>query len=64
MTQTLASAAAGRVDAAIRTLQKNNARSRRDLLYNLELGELERLLERYQKSQRAWNAAARRPTSS
>jgi hypothetical protein len=57
MTQTLASAAAGRVDAAIRTLQKNNSRSRRDLLYNLELGELERLLERYQKSQSAWNAA-------
>ncbi len=57
MSRTLASAAAGRVDAAISTLQRNNPQSRRDLLFHLELGELQRLLARYDKSQTAWSAA-------
>jgi hypothetical protein len=60
MTQTLAQAASGRVDAAIRTLEKDNKGKNKDLLYYLERGELERLKTDYADSQTAWFAAERR----
>jgi hypothetical protein len=58
LSQTLAMAAEGRVDAALKTLDANNKkRDRRDLLYYLERGELLRLKTDYRHSQSAWSAA-------
>jgi hypothetical protein len=57
LSQTLAMAAEGRVDAALKTLDANNKRDRKDLLYHLERGELLRLKTDYQASQGAWSAA-------
>ena len=50
-------AAAGKVDGAIKQLEKNNKGSTKDLLYYFELGELQRLNNRYDESQKAWMAA-------
>jgi hypothetical protein len=57
LSQTLAMAAEGRVDAALKTLDANNKRERKDLLYYLERGELLRLKTDYRDSQSAWNTA-------
>jgi hypothetical protein len=53
---TLERAADGNVDGAIRLLEANN--TRKDLLYQLELGMLQRLGNRYEESQKAWGAAS------
>ena len=53
---TLERAADGNVDSAIRLLEANN--TRKDLLYQLELGMLQRLGNRYAESQKAWGAAS------
>jgi hypothetical protein len=55
--QTLSLAAAGKVDVAIRTLEKNNKKDGKDILYYFELGELERLRAHYSQSQAAWRTA-------
>jgi hypothetical protein len=57
LNQALAMAGEGRVDAALRTLDANNKRARKDLLYYLERGELLRLKTDYHDSQSAWSAA-------
>ncbi|HXV06466.1 MAG TPA: hypothetical protein VD791_00410 [Burkholderiales bacterium] len=57
LSATLAMAADGRVDAALKTLDANNKRDRKDLLYFLERGELLRLKTDYRDSQSAWGAA-------
>ena len=54
MTKTLNFAAAGDVDAAIKQLEHNNRNAHKDLLYYLELGELQRLNRRYDESEKAW----------
>ena len=60
MTSTLNLAAAGDLDGAIKRLERNNELGRKDLLYYLELGELERLHQRYGASEKAWLAADER----
>ena len=60
MTGTLNLAAAGDLDGAIKRLERNNELGRKDLLYYLELGELERLHQRYGESEKAWLAADER----
>ena len=57
LTSTINLAAAGNVDGAIKKLEGNNKRRTKDLLYYLELGELQRLNHRYDESQKAWMAA-------
>lgn len=57
LTNTINLAAAGNVDGAIKQLEGNNKRRTKDLLYYLELGELQRLSHRYDASQKAWMAA-------
>ena len=57
LTGTMNLAAAGKVDGAIKQLEKNNKGSTKDLLYYFELGELQRLNNRYDESQKAWMAA-------
>jgi hypothetical protein len=57
MNQTLSVTASGRVDAALATLRRNNEKTDKDLLYYFELGELQRLGERYGESLTAWRAA-------
>ena len=57
LTSTISLAAAGNVDGAIKQLERNNKRRTKDLLYYLELGELQRLNHRYDESQKAWMAA-------
>ncbi len=57
LTRTINLAAAGNVDGAIRQLEGNNSYGKKDLLYYLELGELERLRNRYQESTTAWMTA-------
>lgn len=52
---TLDRAATGNVDGAIRFLESANPR--KGLLYQLELGMLQRLGNRYEESQKAWAAA-------
>jgi hypothetical protein len=54
---TLEQASLGSVDSAIRLLDASNA-ERKDLLYQLELGMLQRLGNRYEESQKAWSAAS------
>src|SRR4051812_33175132 len=56
---TMASAASGNVDTAIKTLEAANPGGK-DLLYYLELGMLERFGQRYGESQKAWQAAVAR----
>jgi uncharacterized protein len=57
LTGTLNLAAAGKVDDAIRQLERNNKGRRKDLLYYLEFGELQRLNHRYDESGQAWLTA-------
>jgi hypothetical protein len=54
---TLDRAAGGNVDGAIRLLESNNP-DKKNLLYQLELGMLQRLGNRYEESQKAWTAAS------
>jgi hypothetical protein len=55
--QTLSMAASGQVDAAIKTLDKHNKGDEKDLLYYMEMGELQRLRSHYDKSQHVWMSA-------
>ncbi|HTS55492.1 MAG TPA: hypothetical protein VMH26_19655 [Burkholderiales bacterium] len=57
LNQTTNLAAVGKVDDAIEQLNKDNKGKDKDLLYYLELGMLERLVERYPDSQKAWMSA-------
>ncbi|MBC8007957.1 MAG: hypothetical protein H7X76_07920, partial [Prolixibacteraceae bacterium] len=58
LTGTLDLASGGNVEAAIKRLERNNRFGRKkDLLYHLELGELQRLNGRYEESQKAWLTA-------
>ena len=57
LTSTINLAAAGNVDGAIKQLDSNNRFGRKDLLFYLELGELQRLNRRYDESEKAWLAA-------
>lgn len=54
MTKTIDFVAAGDVDGAIKLLERNNRTDHKDLLYYLELGELQRLSRRYAESEKAW----------
>jgi len=56
---TLEQASLGSVDSAIRLLDSSNP-DRKGLLYQLELGMLQRLGNRYDESQKAWGAASAR----
>ena len=58
--RTLDQASSGNVEAAIGILESNNRGPRKDLLYYLELGMLQRLGKRYPESQKAWMAANER----
>ena len=57
LTGTIDLAAGGNVEAAIKRLERNNRFGRKDLLYHLELGELQRLNGHYEESQKAWLTA-------
>ena len=57
LTSTINLAAGGKIEAAIKQLDRNNRFGRKDLLYHLELGELQRLNHRYDESEKAWLAA-------
>ncbi|MEO8166413.1 MAG: hypothetical protein ABI619_13560, partial [Betaproteobacteria bacterium] len=57
LSRTINLAAAGNVDGAIKQLEGNNKLQRKDLLYHLELGELQRLNRQYVESEKAWLAA-------
>ena len=52
--QTLSLASSGNLDAAIKTLGTHGKKGSKDMLYYLELGELQRLDMRYDQSQSAW----------
>jgi hypothetical protein len=58
--QALGQVSGDNVDGAIRVLESNNKSKNKDLLYYLELGELQRLKERYQESQQSWMVANER----
>jgi len=55
--QTLTRVAVGDVDGAIATLERNNRGDKKDLLYYMERGELERLRTRFEPSTAAWMRA-------
>jgi hypothetical protein len=57
LTRTISLAAAGNVDAAIKQLDSSNKLRHKDLLYYLELGELQRLNHRYEESEKSWLTA-------
>lgn len=57
LNHTINLAASGNVDGAINLLERTNRRAKKDLLYYLELGELERLRNRYDESRKAWMEA-------
>jgi len=57
LANTINLAASGNVDGAIKLLERTNKRGKKDLLYYLELGELERLRNRYEESRKAWMEA-------
>ena len=57
LTQTTNLAGAGKVDDAIKQLNKDNSGKNKDLLYYLELGMLERFVARFPDSQTAWKSA-------
>lgn len=57
LNHTINLAAGGNVDGAIKLLERTNRRGRKDLLYYFELGELERLRNRYDESRKAWMEA-------
>jgi len=60
---TLNAVSSGNVDGAIKVLQSNNKSESKDLLYYFELGELERLKDRYPASQASWMSADQRVQS-
>ncbi|HYN26837.1 MAG TPA: hypothetical protein VES94_00955, partial [Burkholderiales bacterium] len=45
------------MNGAIKSLERANKRRKKDLLYYFELGELERLRNRYEESRKAWMEA-------
>jgi len=57
LTETINMAASGNPGGAAAALEKRHSSSKRDLLYYLELGELQRLDGRFDASQDAWLAA-------
>ena len=57
LTRTINLVSAGNVNAAIKQLDSNNKLPGKDLLYYLELGELQRLNHQYDLSETAWLAA-------
>jgi uncharacterized protein len=57
LSHTINLAAGGNLDGAIKWLDRNNKRGKKDLLYYFELGELERLRNRYDESKKAWMEA-------
>jgi hypothetical protein len=57
LSQTTNLVAVGKVDDAIKQLNKDNKGKDKDLLYYLELGMLQRLVDRYPDSQKAWMSA-------
>lgn len=57
LSRTLDLAASGHVGEAITALEKHSGRKKRDLLHYFELGELLRLENRFDDSQKAWMAA-------
>jgi hypothetical protein len=57
LNQTTNLVAVGKVDDAIKQLNKDNQGKDKDLLYYLELGMLQRLVDRYPDSQKAWMSA-------
>ena len=57
---TINAVSSGNVDGAIQVLQSNNKSEKKDLLYYLELGELQRLKDRYRDSQASWMSADQR----
>jgi uncharacterized protein len=57
MSQTMDLAAAGNIGSAIEQLEKRHRDADKDLLYFLELGELQRLAGRLEQSQQSWMAA-------
>ena len=57
---TIGAVSSGNVDGAIEVLQSNNRSQSKDLLYYFELGELQRLKDRYQDSQASWMSADQR----
>ena len=57
LTETTQLAASGNVDGAIKQLNKNNKGKDKDLLYYLELGMMQRWIDRYPDSQKAWTSA-------
>lgn len=57
MSQTLDLAAAGNIGTAIEQLEKRHRDADKDLLYYFELGELQRLANRLDDSQKSWMAA-------
>ena len=63
MNHTIGLAASGNVDGAIKLLERTNKLGRKDLLYYFELGELERLRNRYDESRKAWTEADARATA-
>src|SRR5437870_3222216 len=59
MQATLMSASGGNVDQAIKMYDEANSGTK-DLLYYLEIGMLQRLGQRYDESQKSWQAAVER----
>jgi hypothetical protein len=57
MDKTLSLAAGGDVGGAIRVLEKNNGSKDKDLLYDMEMGELRRMNREFEASQVALGAA-------
>ncbi len=58
--QSVDQVAAGNVDSAIKALDAANPGARKDLLYYLELGMLQRLGNRFPESQKSWMSANQR----
>ena len=54
---TLGQVSNGNVDGAIKVLESNNKGANKDLLYYLEMGELQRLKDSYAASQKSWGSA-------
>ena len=57
LNQTTNLAAVGKVDEAIKQLDRDNKGKNKDLLYYLELGMMQRWVDRYPESQKAWMSA-------
>ena len=57
LNHTISLAEGGNVDGAINLLERTQQARKKDLLYYFELGELERLRNRYDESRKAWMEA-------